>query len=168
MRLDTRQARDLLRRHENRREFEGTARLGVLQHRSLEGTELLGHLIARLGAVADRTPDRHADLRCFVHDRRREASGFRVREDQIAGRAGHRRWRVHGHVAPELEPDVPSHVFAAHGVEAAGAECIRDVGHAMGQGVRDRTDDEPVAHHVVRTRPGSTTQAAACTTQPST
>ncbi len=61
---------------------------------------------AILAALFDRTADPRTDRRRLAHDLQTKGVDERVVEHLVDGRAGQRRDGVHGHVAPQLVPDV--------------------------------------------------------------
>src|SRR5207244_3109493 len=82
-----------------------------------EGAELRGDGVPVLGLLVDRAADALADRRRLAHRRRAELAHQRIGQHPVTRRPGDRGDRVHGHVAPELVPDVVAHVARVGGVE---------------------------------------------------
>src|ERR671914_209108 len=97
---------DLSYGREQRVDLEWLAGLGILEHRGLHRAELAGHGVAVVRAFLDRAADLRADGGRLRHHPPAKGVDQFVVEYQIGRRPGERGDRVHGHVAPELVPDV--------------------------------------------------------------
>ncbi len=147
----------------------GTPCLDVLQHRRLDGAELAREHVALLRRSArSRQPMRCADVPRLAHHRFAIRIDQRVVEHAVDGRAGQRRHRVHGHVAPQLVPDV---ALDARRRPRRRSRRRR----AAPTSVRTRSDSPPRGSPMIRrlptalrVSPGSVAVHAACTTQPTT
>jgi hypothetical protein len=139
--------------------FDRATRLDVLQHRGLESTQFERHGVAVFGLLVNRNSQSCPDFLGLQHDARDTGAHQLITQNKVGGRAGQGADRVHGHVAPQLVPDVALNLLGYDRLETGAAQQRGELAHALGLDARRRADDQLVAEvvvHVARQFEGAT------------
>ena len=97
---------DFAHRTHQRIQLDGAASFHVLQHGGLERAQAAGDGVAVVRGLVNAAADALANGLGFPHHGAAIGAHQRVVQNLVARCAGEGRHRVHGHVAPQLEPDV--------------------------------------------------------------
>src|ERR1022692_140709 len=117
---------DFAHRGKQHVDLDGLAGFDVLEHRSPEGTKLASDRVAILATLLDWTADSAAYCRGLAHHLETKTVDQGLVAHPVARRAGERRDRIHGHVSPQLVPDVALDAGGYLDIERGAGERLRN------------------------------------------